>query len=93
MKTKGKLIAINSTERGTSINGKEWQKRTFIVDIGEKYNNLICFSLFGDKTDIIDDYTIGQDIEVEANVSSKEFNGKWYHNIDAWKISKSTNNF
>jgi len=29
----------------------------------------------------------GQSVEVLFNVSSREFNGKYYHNLDAWKIS------
>ena len=29
----------------------------------------------------------GQEVEVAFNISSREFNGKYYHNIDAWKIN------
>ena len=29
----------------------------------------------------------GQSVEVLFNVSSREFNGRYYHNLDAWKIS------
>ena len=83
---KGRLVKILPIEVGTSKAGKEWKKRNFILDTGEKYNPLICFQLFGDKTDIIDSYTIGQEIEVSYNLSSKEFLGKWYNSIDAWKI-------
>ena len=31
-------------------------------------------------------YGEGQEVEVAFNISSREFNGKYYHNIDAWKI-------
>ena len=32
----------------------------------------------------------GQELEVSFNVSSREFNGKYYHNIDAWKITAAS---
>jgi hypothetical protein len=32
-------------------------------------------------------YCEGQEVEVAFNVSSREFNGKYYHNLDAWKIN------
>ena len=29
---------------------------------------------------------VGQDVEVSVNVSSREYNGKYFHNLAAWKI-------
>jgi hypothetical protein len=29
------------------------------------------------------------EIEVSFNLSSREYNGKYYHNIDAWRINKA----
>ena len=49
--------------------------------------NNVCFSLFGDdKIAMMSNFSVGQDVEVSFNLSSREYNGKWYHNIDAWKI-------
>ena len=33
---------------------------------------------------------VGDEVEVSFNVSSREFNGKYYHNLDAWKVFKAT---
>lgn len=33
----------------------------------------------------------GQEVNVSFNVSSREYNGKYFHNIDAWKIDKLGN--
>ena len=27
-------------------------------------------------------------VEVEFNLSSREYNGKYFHNVNAWKITK-----
>ena len=31
----------------------------------------------------------GEEIEVSFNLSSREYNGRYYHNIDAWRINRS----
>lgn len=89
---KGKIANILEVESGTSKAGKEWKKQGFVVDTGAQFNPLVCFSLFGeDKINMLRDFGPGQEVEVGFNISSREFNGKWYHNIDAWKITGATN--
>mgnify|MGYP003316159557 CR=1 FL=1 len=47
----------------------------------------ICFQLFGDdKIELLNHHNEGDQIEVSFNLSSKEYNGRYFHNIDAWKI-------
>lgn len=86
----GKLIKTLDLESGTSKAGKEWKKQSFIIDTGSQYNSEVCFSLFGeDKIALLDGLHPGTEIEVSFNLSSREYNGKYYHNIDAWRINKS----
>jgi hypothetical protein len=88
---KGKIVTILDVESGTSKTGKEWKKQGFVIDTGAQFNPTVCFSLFGeDKINMLRDFGPGQEVEVGFNISSREFNGKWYHNIDAWKISGAT---
>ena len=84
---KGKLSRKLSVESGTSKAGKEWKKQSFLVDTGAQYNPEICFQLFGDdKNEILNHHNEGDQVEVSFNLSSKEFNGRYFHNIDAWRI-------
>lgn len=90
---KGKITKVLDIETGTSKAGKEWKKQGFVIDSGDQFNPEICFSLFGeDKINMLRNFGPGQEIEVSFNVSSREFNGKWYHNLDAWRISGATAN-
>ena len=85
---KGKITKVLAVESGTSKAGKEWKKQGFVIDTGAQYNPEVCFSLFGDdKIAMLRNFGEGQDVEVAFNISSREFNGKYYHNIDAWKIN------
>ncbi len=83
----GRINQILSMESGQSKAGKEWKKQSFVLDSGAQYNPLICFSLFGeDKINMLRNFGQGQEVKVSFNVSSREYNGRWYHNLDAWKI-------
>jgi hypothetical protein len=86
----GKLVKLLDVESGTSKAGKEWKKQSFVIDTGAQYNPEVCFQLFGeDKIAMLDGLQPGTEIEVSFNLSSREYNGKYYHNIDAWRINRS----
>jgi len=88
---KGNVSNILPVESGTSKAGKEWKKQGFIINTGAQFNPDICFSVFGeDKLQMVAGLSIGEEVEVHFNLSSREFNGKYYHNIDAWRIEKSS---
>lgn len=87
---KGTLTKKLSVESGTSKAGKEWKKQSFLVDTGAQYNPEICFQLFGeDKIQVLSNHNEGDSIEVYFNLSSREYNGRYFHNIDAWRIEGS----
>ena len=84
---KGRIKSILDVESGTSKAGKGWRKQSFVVDTGAQYNPDVCFGVFGDdKIDMLSRFNPGAEVEVSFNISSREYKGKFYHNIDAWKI-------
>jgi len=87
---KGRISKVLEMETVTSKAGKEWKKQSFVIDTGDQYNPEVCFSLFGeDKINMLRNFGEGQEVEVAFNVSSREYNGKYYHNLDCWKINGS----
>lgn len=86
MKITGKLTKVLELQKGISKAGKEWQKQSFVLDTEADFNNEICIDVFGDKIDQIKNFKEGSKLEVKINVSSKEFKGRYYHNISAWEI-------
>ena len=86
---KGTITHKLDIEQGTSKAGKEWKSQSFILNTGSQYNPDICFKLFGDdKIQLIETLNEGDEIEVAFNLSSREWNGKWFTSADAWKIEK-----
>ncbi len=88
LSVKGKVDQILEPQSGVSRAGKEWSKQEFVIETDEQYPRKVCFTLFGDKVDLIKGLASGEDIEVSFNLESREFNGRWFHNINAWKIDK-----
>ena len=87
---KGNLVKILDATAGTSKAGKQWSKQEFVINTGDQYNPEVCFTLFGDdKISLLKDIVGGQELTVHFNLSSREFQGKYYHNLDAWKIEAS----
>ena len=86
----GKLIKKLERETGVSKSGKTWEKQSILVEqSGTDYNKEVVISFFGDKIKSIRDIEEGSDVSVSINLSSREYNGKYYHNIDGYWFSKT----
>jgi len=86
----GKILQIMPTTTGTSKAGKDWVKQEFVIETQETYPKKVCISVMGDKTQELKKYVPGNEIKVSLNLESREYNGKWYTNVNAWRIENST---
>jgi|TARA_R100001143_G_scaffold50209_1_gene45160 hypothetical protein len=87
MEVTGKLVKILDLEEGTSKAGKSWQKQSVVIDTGGEFNNLTAVSAFGDKVDKLNRLELGMDVSILCNVYSREYQGKYYHNIDGYHFT------
>jgi len=93
MQIKGILVKKLKVEAGTSKAGKEWEKQTCLVETKDEFNNLVAISAFGkDKIKQLNKLEVGMHVTVSCNVYSREYNGKYYHNIDGYWFSNQSNN-
>lgn len=91
LSVKGEIKKKLEIESGVSKAGKDWKKQSFILNTKKDFNPEICFQIFGEeKIKILENYKEGDEVEVSFNLSSREYNGKYYHNVDAWRIEKIT---
>ena len=85
----GKLVQKLERETGTSKSGKSWEKQDVLIEqSGTDYNKEVVITFFGDKIKSLRDIEEGSDVSVSINLSSREYNGKYYHNIQGWFIAK-----
>ena len=88
MEIRGKIFQVLPLQSGVSqSSGREWKKQEYVLETNDQYPRKICFQLFGDK---VDQYpvNVGDDVVVSVDIDSREYNGRWYTNISAWKIEK-----
>lgn len=86
MELKGKLIAKLMPVTGTSSKG-EWVKQEIIIETQETYPKKICVSFWKDQVIKIQAVPIGSELEILINVESREYNGKWFTEVKAWKFT------
>ena len=91
MEVTGKLVKILELETGVSKAGKEWKKQSILIDTGGDFNNEICVSAFGDKVGQMLKLEIGMEVSVLCNVYSREYNGRYFHNIDGYFFTNQSN--
>ncbi|MDD3567637.1 MAG: DUF3127 domain-containing protein [Bacteroidales bacterium] len=87
MEISGKLVEKLPQQTGQGRNG-QWVKQEFILETQEQYPRKVCIALWGDKAREIDSIAIGESLKASINVESREFNGKWYTDVKAWRIEK-----
>ena len=87
MEITGSIIEVLEEQSGQSAKGG-WRKQQYILETKDQYPKKICFMVWGDK---IDDFAInkGQDLEVSIDIESREFNGRWYTDVKAWKVTQA----
>tara|TARA_R100000808_G_C2115801_1_gene128488 strand:- start:590 stop:910 length:321 start_codon:yes stop_codon:yes gene_type:complete len=91
MEVKGKLINKLQSEAGTSKAGKAWVKQSIVIDTETDFYNIIAIQFFGeDKIKQLETLKVGDIISVDCNVYSREYKGRYFHNINGWKIAKES---
>ena len=84
---KGKVVSILEMQTGEGANGT-WKKQEYILEtLDSKYPKKVCISVWGDK---IETFALkqGDNIEASIEIESREFNGRFYTNVQAWKVVK-----
>jgi len=89
MNIEGKLVKVFELETGVSKAGKEWKKQSILIEQDTEYNAEVVVSFFGDNVNKIKSNQVGDIITCNVNLSSREYNGRWYHNIDGWTCNVS----
>jgi hypothetical protein len=85
-KTTGKVLQVLPELKGTSARG-EWKKQDFVIEEPDgQYPKKICFTLFNDKNDTFSKVKVGSEVEVSFSIESREYNEKWFSNVNAFRV-------
>ena len=64
-------------------------KREFVVEVEDgKFPQSIKFECVKDKTSLIDEFRVGDPVKVHFDIRGNEFKGRYYVNLNAWKLER-----
>lgn len=86
MELVGKIVKLLPLQTGQGKNGP-WKKQEYVLEYGDQFPKNVCFNLWGDKVDQFA-LTEGETVTVFFDVESREFNGKYYTDVKAWRVDK-----
>lgn len=71
-------------QKGQGKNGT-WRRQEVILEMPGQYPRKVCVAVWGDK---IDEFSLreGDQVKIEADIESREFNNRWYTDVKAWKM-------
>ncbi|MDR2814833.1 MAG: DUF3127 domain-containing protein [Prevotellaceae bacterium] len=84
MELKAKLTQLLPLQTGEGRNGP-WKKQDVIVETDGQYPKKVCISIWGDRINP-NILVVGNTLNVSFDAESREFNGRWYTDLRAWKI-------
>ena len=88
LELEGTLRQKLGVQSGTSARG-QWAKQEFILEYPDgNFTAQACFTAWGqDKVQELDKYQVGDRIKVSFNLKSREYNGRWYNDLQVWRIA------
>ena len=88
LEIEGTLSQKLSVQSGNSARGP-WAKQEFILEYPDgNFTAKACFTAWGqDKVQDLGKYQVGDKVKVSFNLKSREYNGRWYNDLQIWKIA------
>lgn len=89
MEITGKIIQVLPEQGGVSrTSGKEWKMQAYVLETQEQYPRKVHFEIFGDDRIKANPCRVDDIVTVSFDLESREFNGRWYTSVRAWKVAQ-----
>jgi len=88
MEIEGKVKLIGEVQ---TFGSNGFRKRELVVTTDEQYPQHIMIEFVQDKTDLLNSYSVGQDVKVSINLRGREWTNpqgqvKYFNSIQGWRI-------
>lgn len=85
---RGKITAVIGRKTGTTRDGKDYESIEYLITEESQYGKTVKFSMYSGDGPVMDAPQVGDKVSVSFNVSAREYNGKWFNDVRAWKIQR-----
>lgn len=91
MELNGKIKFIGATQEVSA----SFKKRELVVTTEEQYPQHVLVEFTQDKCDVLNNYSVGQDVKVGINIRGREWvspqgETKYFNSIQGWRIDKNS---
>lgn len=66
-----------------------FSKREFVITTADKFPQDIKLECLKEKAAPLDDLKEGQQVKVQFDINGREYNGRYFVNLNAWRIEPS----
>jgi len=89
MELVGKIIQVLPVQEGTSkTSGNPWKVQAYVLETQEQYPRKVHFEVFGEDRIKNNPCNIDDIVTISFDIESREFNGRWYTSIRAWRVQQ-----
>ena len=91
VKERGTIAIMSEVQSGTSQSGNTWSRQTIVVDVVGYNGNYrkVMLQASGNVVADLETMMVGDKVEITYQVTAREWNGKWYNNVDLYKIEST----
>lgn len=68
--------------------GNEWKMQEFVIETHDQYPRKCMFSVFGEDRLKEFHIAVGEELTVSFDIDAREYNGRWYNDIRAWRVQR-----
>lgn len=88
VKERGTIAVMSEVQSGVSQSGNTWSRQTIVVDVVGYNGNYrkVMLQASGNVVADLETMMVGDKVEITYQVTAREWNGKWYNNVDLYKI-------
>ena len=89
MEITGKIIAVLEARGGISkATGNSWKTQDYVIETHEQFPHRMCFNVFGEDKIAQMNIQVGDELTVYFDVNAREYQGRWFNDIRAWKVER-----
>ena len=90
MELSGKIIAVLEKKSGVAkATGNPWASQSYVLETHEAYPRKMCFEIFGEEKISQFNIQAGEELTVSFDIDAREYQGRWYNSIRAWKVERT----
>ena len=91
MEITGKIIAALEKRTGVAkATGNAWMAQEYVIETQGEYPRRMCFEVFGEERIKEFNIQVMDRLTVSFDIDAREYNGRWYNSMRAWKVTRET---